>query len=186
MVANGNGPTEEIAAFREAAALNSRISESRLVIGVIIAAFLLLALATSLFVVRALQSQIKQFLCAAGRLGKREFDQPVPTEGRDEFAELGREFNNMSEQLKATIDEVEGKRREVEGKRRQLEETIRTVGRALSAGLNPQDLLELTVQQALEACEAEAARALPIDRSRLAETHAGSRDPKLLAALEAA
>jgi diguanylate cyclase (GGDEF)-like protein len=171
------GVSEEIAVFQESGELNSDISQSRVLIGAIILAFVLLALATSVFVIRALQGQIEQFLAAARRLASGRFDQPVPTEGNDEFAELGREFNSMSKQLEGTILEVKGKRRE-------LEETIRTVGKALSAGLDRQEVLDLTVQTALHACEADAARALPIDRSVLAETRAGSRDPQLGAALE--
>ena len=171
------GVAEEIAVFEESGRLNSDISESRIFIGAIILAFVLLALATSVFVVRALQGQIAQFLSAARRLASGRFDQPVATEGRDEFAELGREFNRMSKQLEATILEVKGKRRE-------LEETIRRVGKALSAGLDRQEVLGLTVDTALDACDAETARALPIDRSVLTEKRAGSPDSRLIAALE--
>ncbi|MDQ4048805.1 MAG: diguanylate cyclase [Actinomycetota bacterium] len=185
-VGKAGGVTEELVVFREAGGLNSAITESRVLIGAIIVAFLLLALATSVFVVRALQGQIGQFLSAARRLASGRFDQPVRTEGSDEFAELGREFNRMSEQLEAKSEQLEAKIREVDGQRRQLEETIRRVGKALSAGLDPQGVLDLTVQTALEACAAEAARALPIDRSVLAEIRAGSRDPGLMAALELA
>ena len=179
VVSKAAGVAEEIAVFQQSGELNSDISESRILIGAIILAFVLLALATSVFVVRALQGQIEHFLSAARRLGSGRFDQPVPTEGGDEFAELGREFNSMSKQLETMI-------REVEGKRRELEETIRRVGKALSAGLDRQEVLELTVQTALGACGAQAARAVPIDRSVLAETHAGSRDTGLLRALEEA
>ena len=177
VVSRVGGVEEEVAVFQESGDLNADVAESRVLIGAIILAFVLLALATSVFVVRALQSQIEQFLSAARRLASGRFDQPVPTEGRDEFAELGREFNSMSKQLEGMINEVKGKRRE-------LEETIRRVGKALSAGLDRQEVLELTVQTALDACEAETARALPIDRSVLAETRAGSRDPHLVGALE--
>ncbi|MGI9081799.1 MAG: diguanylate cyclase [Thermoleophilaceae bacterium] len=180
------GVTEEIAVFREAGDLNSAISDSRLLIGAIIAAFLLLALATSVFVVRALQGQIGQFLAAARRLASGRFDQRVPIEGRDEFAQLGREFNSMSEQLKAKIDELEGKRRELEGKRRELEATIRRVGKAVASGLDRQGVVELTVQTALHACEAESGRALPMDGRVLQETRAGAAEPRLVAALEEA
>ena len=178
-VGRAAGVREEIAVFEESGEVNSAITDSRIVIGGIIAAFFLLALATSVFVVRALQEQIGAFLGAARRLASGRFDQRVPTEGRDEFAELGREFNSMSEQLESMI-------RENETKRRELEETIRRVGKALSAGLDPQGVLELTVATALDACGAEAARALPIDRSVLAETFAGSRDSRLMATLEEA
>ena len=171
------GITEEIAVFREAGEVNSAISESRLLIGAIIVAFLLLALATSVFVVRALQGQINQFLEAARRLASGRFDQRVRVEGSDEFAQLGDEFNSMSEQLKAKIEEVERKRRE-------LEETIRRVGRAVASGLDRQGVLELTVQTALHACEAESGRALPVDGRVLQKTQAGAADPQLVAALE--
>ena len=171
------GITEEVAVFREAGEVNSAISESRLLIGAIIVAFLLLALATSVFVVRALQGQINQFLEAARRLASGRFDQRVRVEGSDEFAQLGDEFNSMSEQLKAKIEEVERKRRE-------LEETIRRVGRAVASGLDRQGVLELTVQTALHACEAESGRALPVDGRVLQKTQAGAADPQLVAALE--
>ncbi|MGI8945030.1 MAG: diguanylate cyclase [Thermoleophilaceae bacterium] len=170
------GAADELAVFREAGTLHSAITKSRLLIGAIIAAFLLLALATSVFVVRALQGQIGQFLEAARRLAGGRFDQRVPTEGRDEFAQLGREFNSMSDQLRAKIGEVEGKRRE-------LEETIRRVGKAFASGLDGQGMLELAVQTALQACGAESARTLPLHPRALQEFRAGASNPRLLAAM---
>lgn len=103
----------------------------------------------------------------------------MPIEGTDEFAQLGREFNNMSHQLEANI-------REVEGKRRELEETIRQIGKAMTTGLDPQASFELTVQTAVRACEADAGRALPLDLRVLREARAGSSESALLAALEQA
>ena len=173
------GSEEQVGIFLEAGEVNSAISNTRLVIGSILLAFLLLALATSVFVVRALQGQVGQFLEAARRLAGGRFDQRVPIEGTDEFAQLGREFNNMSHQLEANI-------REVEGKRRELEETIRQIGKAMTTGLDPQASFELTVQTAVRACEAEAGRALPLDLRVLREARAGSSEAALLAALEQA
>jgi len=95
------------------------------VIGGLLVVFLLLALASAAFVGRALETQIAKFLAAARRLGRGDFAHPVPVEGDDEFAQLGREFNSMSGQLEAKIEEVERKRQE-------LEETIRRVGDALA------------------------------------------------------
>ena len=103
------------------------------------------------------------FLDAARRLSAGDFRHPVPTEGGDEFAALGREFNNMSEQLEAKIDEVERKRRE-------LEETIRRVGDAFASGLDRRGVVELAVRQAVDACEAEAGRALPLARAPSRDT----------------
>ena len=105
--------------------LDERIARNRLVIGGLLVVFLLLALASAAFVGRALETQIAKFLAAARRLGRGDFAHPVPVEGDDEFAQLGREFNSMSGQLEAKIEEVERKRQE-------LEETIRRVGDALA------------------------------------------------------
>ena len=127
----------------------SSISRSRALIGIILFGCLGLALVLSVFIVRALQAQIDQFLSAARRLAKGDFSQPVPIHGKDEFAALGVEFNNMSQELANKIEEVESKRRE-------LEETIRRVGEAFAAGLDRQGLLDLAVRQAVEACEADA------------------------------
>ena len=140
----------------DGAALNS----SRALIGGILLVFLLFALATSVFVVRALQRQIGDFLEAAERLGQGDFSNPVPVHGSDEFANLGREFNKMSAELEAHIAEVERKRAE-------LEEAIRRVGQAVGAGLDREGVVALVVRTAIEACGAEAGRALPIDPQRM-------------------
>ena len=174
-----DGQTEEIGVFQEASELNDAISERRWLITAILVAFLLLALASSVFVVRALQGQIGEFLEAARRLARGDFDRQVETAGRDEFAQLGREFNSMSEQLEAKIAEVERKREE-------LEETIRRVGRAFATGLDRQATFELTVQTAVDACEAECGHALPLDLSVFQEARAGESDPALYSAMEAA
>src|SRR5690242_10145709 len=72
------------------------LGSSRALIAGILLVFLLFALASSVFVVRALQGQIGDFLAAAERLGQGDFSNPVPVYGNDEFANLGREFNHMS------------------------------------------------------------------------------------------
>jgi diguanylate cyclase (GGDEF)-like protein len=136
------------------------VSSSRALIGGILLAFLVLALASSLFVVRALQGQVDAFLAAAQRLGQGDFSNPVPVHGNDEFANLGREFNKMSGELEAHIAEIERKRLE-------LEEAIRRVGQAVGAGLDREGVVALVVRTAIEACGAEAGRALPIDSKRM-------------------
>jgi diguanylate cyclase (GGDEF)-like protein len=139
--------------------LNS-ITAGRALIGGILLAFLILALASSLFVVRALQGQIGEFLQAARRLGRGNFDEPVPTHGSDEFAELGTEFNKMSEELAGHIAEIEQKRQE-------LELAIRRVGEAVGAGLDREGVVGLVVRTAIEACGADAGRSVPIDAKRM-------------------
>jgi diguanylate cyclase (GGDEF)-like protein len=85
----------------------------------------------------------------------------------------------MSEQLALKIDEVERKRHE-------LEDTIRRVGDAFATGLDRQGVVELTAQTALDACEADAGRALPLDRRVLRTIRVGDADEELDAALETA
>ena len=169
-----DGVAEEIAVFQEAGSLNSTISASRILVGAIVVIFFGLALALSVLVVRELHGRIGTFLAAARRLAGGRFDQPVQVAGHDEFAELGREFNSMAKQL-------EGKIREVEGKSLQLQQAVRRVGNALSAGLDAGEVLNVTAQSALAACDAQAARARPaVDASWI---QAGSPDAGLSAVL---
>ena len=75
----------------------------------------------------------------------------------------------MSAQLEAKIEEVERKREE-------LEETIRRVGDALATGLDRDGVVDLAVRQAVDACEAEAGRALPLDARRVPRARRGPVD----------
>ena len=178
-VSDAAGPDVQVGLFVEEAQLNEAIGDQRLVIAVILMAFLLVALISSVFVVRALNIQIEQFLEAARRLARGDFSSPVPVEGGDEFAALGREFNAMSAQLESKIEEVERKRSELEG-------TIRRVGDAFATGLDREAMVNLVVRTAVEACEAEIGRALPIDARRMHTASVGNPSPELEAALEAA
>ena len=173
------GNDVQLGLFVEESELRSAINDQRLLIGVILVAFLLLALISSVFVVRALNMQIEQFLEAAKRLARGDFGSPVPIEGADEFAALGREFNAMSAQLEGKIEEVERKRSELEG-------TIRRVGDAFATGLDREGMVNLVVRTAVEACEAEIGRALPIDARRMHSATVGEISPELELALEAA
>jgi diguanylate cyclase (GGDEF)-like protein len=148
---------------------NGSLNSSRALIAGILLVFLLFALASSVFVIRALQGQIGDFLVAAERLGQGDFSNPVPVYGNDEFANLGREFNQMSGQLEAHIAEIERKRQE-------LEEAIRRVGQAVGAGLDRENVVALVVRTAIEACGAEAGRALPIDPKRMEYFEFGLED----------
>ena len=174
----GAGPPTQIHVLRDASDMSSAINRSRLLIGGLMIAFLGLSLASSVFVVRALQGQIDSFLQAARRLGGGDLGERVPVEGDDEFAALGQEFNTMAEQLEAHIVEVERKRRE-------LEDSIRRIGEAFGTGLDRQGLVDLAVRTAIEACDAEAGRLVPLDPRELEEVRLVD-DPALLQALEAA
>src|SRR5688572_4718505 len=172
------GPPTRIHVLEDASEMSSSITKSRLLIGGLLLAFLILSLASSVFVVRALQGQLDNFLQAARRLGRGDFGKPVPVEGDDEFAALGQEFNTMAAELESHIEEVERKRRE-------LEDSIRRIGEAFGAGLDRQGLVDLAVRTAIGSCDAEAGRLLPVDPHDIEEVRMVD-DPALLHALEAA
>lgn len=173
------GPPTRVGVLEDRSKLSSSISHRRLLIAAILGAFLLLAMLSSIVVVRALQRQVETFLAAARRLARGDFSRPVPVEGNDEFAQLGREFNAMSGQLAVKIEEVQRKRGE-------LEETIRRVGEAFAAGLDRQEMVNIAVRTAVEACQADVGRALPLDIRRMKSARVGEGSPELQAALEAA
>ncbi|HMJ97439.1 MAG TPA: diguanylate cyclase [Thermoleophilaceae bacterium] len=173
------GAPLELAILRPAAPFSKHIADNRLLIAAFLVLFVLFALASATFVSRALTGQIATFLAAAQRLSRGDFRQLVQVEGNDEFAQLGREFNDMSEQLEVKIEEVERKRQE-------LEETIRRVGDALATGLDRDGVVALAVRQAVDACDAEAGRALPLALGTFARYEAGEVGGSLERVIEAA
>ena len=178
-IAEPGGPPIELAVLQPAQALSERITRNRLIIAALLAAFLMVAVGSAWLIGRSLSGQVGEFRAAARRLARGDFRQPVPVHGNDEFAELGREFNSMSEQLAGKMEEVERKRGE-------LEETIRRVGEALATGLDRQGVMELAVKQAVDACEAESGRALTLDTAIFNGYEAGAERDDLEEALEAA
>jgi diguanylate cyclase (GGDEF)-like protein len=76
----------------------------------------------------------------------------VPAEGNDEFAALGKEFNDMARQLEARLEDL---RRE----RGRLQEAIRRVGESFARGLDRHGVLEIVVQTAVDGVGAASGRA---------------------------
>jgi len=132
-------------------ATSSSVQTSQLIAAVFIAAFLLLALAFSVLAARELEGQLGRFLEAARRLGGGDFSSPVPTEGHDQFAALGEEFNNMSSQLATRLDELSQERV-------RLREAIRRIGQTFASNLDRPALLELALKTAMDAVEAGCGR----------------------------
>lgn len=150
------GPPIQVGLFQDAEAVSGSIREDRTLVIAILLGFLLLAIASSILVVRSLNSQINRFLGAARRVGQGDFAARVPAAGGDEFGALGREFNLMSKQLKRSVVELERRRRE-------REEAIRTIGEAFATGLDRTGIARLAARTAMEACSARAGRAIPGD-----------------------
>jgi diguanylate cyclase (GGDEF)-like protein len=122
------------------------------VVAAILLGFLILAFAFALTVTRTLQAEIQRLLVAAQRLGRGDFTVTVPADGNDEFAALGKEFNDMARQL-------EGRLEELQLERARLQEAIRRVGESITRGLDRVGLLEIVVQTAVDGIGAAAGRA---------------------------
>ena len=131
--------------------LDDDISDNALFIGGILLAFLVCALAFALTAARSLRLQIERLLTAASNIGKGDFSISVPTEGNDEFAALGKEFNSMARQLEARLEELQLERA-------RLQETVRRVGESLGKGLDRDALLGIVVQTAVDGVGAECGR----------------------------
>ncbi len=173
------GPPVRLATITPRASFAQRIASNRVVIVLVTSMFVLLALISGVVVSRALTGQIGTFLEAARRLSRGDFRKLVPLQGNDEFAELGREFNDMSVQLEEKMEEVERKRQE-------LAETIRRVGDALATGIDRDGVVALAVRQAVDACEAEIGRALPLAHGAFSGCSVGELAGDLNKVIEAA
>jgi diguanylate cyclase (GGDEF)-like protein len=121
------------------------------VLAILIAA-LIAAFAFALTVSRSLQSQIQRLLKAAQQMAKGDFGVEVPTEGSDEFASLGIQFNEMARQLERRLEELQLERK-------RLREAIQRVGQSFGKTLERGPLLEIAVQTAVDGVGAHAGRA---------------------------
>jgi diguanylate cyclase (GGDEF)-like protein len=167
-VADIGGSSFRLAGFRRAAGddtLTVRVlaaDSTDLVTGTtvlllgLLVAFLICALVFALTAARSLQAQTQRLLDAAQRLGGGDFGVQVPTEGDDEFALLGREFNAMARQLRLRIEQLDVERT-------RLQETVRRVGESIGKGLDRDALLGIVVKTAVDGVGARAGRVLMRD-----------------------
>ncbi|SRR6266540_1358465 len=81
---------------------------------------------------------------AANAIARGRLERRVPVEGRDEFARLGRAFNEMADQLEARVAELDAERA-------RLRETTVRFGEALAATHDVDQLLRLIVETVVEA-----------------------------------
>ncbi len=146
----GHAPVR-VTVLSSLAATAATVNSTRIVAGAFIAAFLVLALAFTLLVSRALQGQLSRFLQAARRLAGGDFSSPIRTQGRDEFAALGEEFNNMSTELARRLEELSEQRA-------QLRQAIRRIGQTFASNLDRAALLDLALKTAIDAAQAECGR----------------------------
>lgn len=97
---------------------------------------------------RSIVGSLGRLVDAANSIAAGQLDQRVPVRGRDEFAALGRAFNDMAAQLEARLEDLEDERR-------RLREANARFGDALVAALDPEQLRRVIVESAVEATQAE-------------------------------
>jgi diguanylate cyclase (GGDEF)-like protein len=109
-------------------------------------AFLALAIVALLswLLGRTIVRSLRELADAAGAVSRGQFGQRVPVRGRDEFATLGRAFNEMSGQLAA--------------ERGRVQDAVDRFGKALAATHDPYTLLNVIVESAVEATGAAGGR----------------------------
>jgi diguanylate cyclase (GGDEF)-like protein len=147
----GFGGPIAVTVLSNRAATATSVTTSRIVAAVFIVAFLLLAFSFSVLASRALHGQISRFLEAPRRIGSGDLASRVPTEGNDEFAELGEEFNRMSAELESRLEELSNERT-------RLRASIRRIGETLASNLDRPALLELALRSAIDAVQADSGR----------------------------
>src|SRR3954447_11163327 len=155
----------------------------RILASLILLGFFVLAFTFAVIVSRSLNAQVTSLLDAARQLGRGDFGAQVPTQGRDEFAQLAEEFNRMSAMLSSRLEDLREERR-------RLREAMRRGGGTLASSLDRQRLLTIAVQTTVEGVDADAGRASlrdPIAGAVEASAVAGVLDPveSAIAAAEA-
>jgi diguanylate cyclase (GGDEF)-like protein len=131
--------------------LQDAVSDNTAGLFLILLAFVICALAFALTAARSLRLQTTRLLDAAQRIGEGDFSHEVPTEGKDEFAELGEQFNKMARQLQGRLEELQLERQ-------RLQETVMQVGESLSKGLDRDAMLGIVVENAVRGVGADCGR----------------------------
>jgi diguanylate cyclase (GGDEF)-like protein len=93
---------------------------------------------------RTIVRTLGQLVTAANQIARGRFSTRVRVRGRDELSVLGASFNEMAAQL-------EGRLEELESERRRLRDAFTRFGDALAATHDPDQLLRIVVETAVEA-----------------------------------
>ena len=124
----------------------NRSAMQRLLLGLV--SCLLLVAVVAYIEGRAIVRTIRTLVDAARGIARGDLKERVPVQGRDEFALLGRTFNEMAAQLQTRLDELERQRG-------RLRDVISRFGEALGATHDVDQLMRLIVEAAVEATSAK-------------------------------
>ena len=123
----------------------ARRSEGRIVFG-LLASLVFIGLVAYLLS-RSIVVNLSRLSSAANAIARGSLHERVEVRGRDEFAELGRAFNDMAGQLESRMVELEAERE-------RLRESTARFGIALAASHDIDQLLDVVVETAVEAADA--------------------------------
>jgi diguanylate cyclase (GGDEF)-like protein len=140
-IADRPGPTLAVLSPQEHIDAAAAKLRRKLLLG-LLAAVLLIAL-VAYFEGRSIVRTVSKIARTANAIARGQLDERVPVKGRDELARLGVSFNQMADQLQARLVELESERR-------RLREAINRFGQALTATLEPDQLLRVIVETAVE------------------------------------
>ena len=117
---------------------------------------------------RSIVNSLGRLASAANALAAGRLDERVEVHGRDEFATLGRAFNDVADQLQQRLDDLEEERG-------RLRDATGRFGQALAVTLDTDQLLDVIVETAVEATRAEGGYLLADGGSmvHVGDTHAG-------------
>ena len=119
--------------------------EHRLLLALI--ALLGLVAAVAYFEGRTIVRTVSELSAAARAIARGRLDERVRVRGRDELAVLGHSFNDMAAELEARLEELEAERA-------RLRDAFSRFGEALAATHDPNQLLRVVVETAVEATRA--------------------------------
>jgi diguanylate cyclase (GGDEF)-like protein len=140
-----------LAVLTRQSAIDAAVASSRYRILLGLLACLALVSAVALVEGRAIVRTLQALSEAAHAIARGRLGERVPVRGRDEFAQLGRDFNAMAAQLEA-------RRAELEAERLRLREATARFGEALAATHDADQLLRVIAEGAAEAAGARGAR----------------------------
>jgi diguanylate cyclase (GGDEF)-like protein len=141
----GSGVTLGVASPQARIDAANRAATDRLLVGLVAA--LVFVGCVAYIEGRAIVRTIRRLVEAARAIALGDLRQRVPVQGRDEFALLGRTFNEMAFQLQTRLDELEAERG-------RLRHVISSFGEALGATHDSDQLMRLIVEAAMEATNA--------------------------------
>jgi len=130
--------------------IDAAASATRMRLLVFMLGVLVLVSIVAYFEGRSIVRRLSGLVAAAHGIARGRLSERVPVRGRDEFAQLGRAFNEMADQLEARLHELEEERARVRT-------AFTRFADALGATHDPDQLLRVVLDTALEATGATSA-----------------------------